>query len=183
MQSKVHPKKKPVQNTIESLKDLGSPSRLIDQILGQYESNRDVNFEQEKETSTASPRQEFTVFNSQEHEDQRKIEQQVTELASIAQKEADRAKRALGEQVVKIEEAKKQVINLPEKTGVYHILLFERIIEFFRTLALKVGESNTWLEAMTSRKAKRGSLFAARSKKQGTAYSLSQELQVSRSVQ
>ena len=48
---------------------------------------------------------------------------------------------------------------------------------------MKTGESRTWMQALMSKKAKRGSAFAARSKKQGTAYSMSQELSNSRNVQ
>jgi len=39
------------------------------------------------------------------------------------------------------------------------------------------------MQALMSKKQKRGSAFGSRSKKQGTAYSMSQELSNSRSVQ
>ncbi|MDO9027792.1 MAG: DUF5660 domain-containing protein, partial [Candidatus Roizmanbacteria bacterium] len=93
-------------------------------------------------------------------------------------------KRADASLLNDIRDVEKLTINdLPEKPGIYHIRFLELVLSILRTLRAKVGESKTWLQALMSKKKKRGSLFVVRSKKQGTQYSLSQELQSSRSVQ
>jgi hypothetical protein len=73
-------------------------------------------------------------------------------------------------------------LDQSEKKGVYYVRFMELMMELVRTLAAQVSESNTWLEAMISKKKRRGSLFAARSKNQGTQYSMSQELSIARST-
>ena len=73
--------------------------------------------------------------------------------------------------------------TLTEKPGIYHVKFLEIVLQILRTMRMKTGESRTWMQALMSKKAKRGSAFAARSKKQGTAYSMSQELSNSRNVQ
>jgi hypothetical protein len=72
---------------------------------------------------------------------------------------------------------------LPEKPGIYHVRFLEIIVNVLRALRAKINESSTWMQALTSKKKKRGSLFAVRAKKKGTQYSLSQELSSARSVQ
>jgi tRNA(Ser,Leu) C12 N-acetylase TAN1 len=69
------------------------------------------------------------------------------------------------------------------KKGVYEIRFLELVVQILRNLRAKAAESNTWMEAMISRKKKRGSLFAVRAKEKGTQYSMSQELSVARSTQ
>ena len=73
--------------------------------------------------------------------------------------------------------------TLSEKPGVYHIKFLEIVLRILQSVRMKVGEGRTWMQALMSKKKKRGSAFAARSKKQGTAYSMSQELSNSRNVQ
>jgi hypothetical protein len=72
---------------------------------------------------------------------------------------------------------------MPEKLGVYHVRFLEIILKILQSIKLKINESGTWLEAMRSKRAKRGSAFMANSKKKGTQYSMSQELTLTRSVQ
>jgi len=86
----------------------------------------------------------------------------------------------LAHEVVEVE--KHAIQSLPEKPGVYHVRFLELLSSFLQGLTTKVSEAKNWMAAMHTKKAKRGSLFAVRSKKQGTQYSLSQELQSARSV-
>lgn len=83
-------------------------------------------------------------------------------------------------EVAEIEKAAME--SIPDKVGVYHVRYFEHILRFLKNIRTKVGEARTWLMAMQSKKAKRGSAFVQRSKKKGTQYSLSQELQTARNV-
>ncbi|MEK7177564.1 MAG: DUF5660 family protein, partial [Patescibacteria group bacterium] len=109
---------------------------------------------------------------------------QIAELTQAIKKEIDMIKEADASLINDVRDVENLTINgLPEKVGIYHIRFLELVLNILRTLRAKVGESRTWMSALMSKKAKRGSAFAVRSKKSGTQYSMSQELSNSRSVQ
>lgn len=182
------------QNTIEAIKDAGSKmgSGMFDQLMGRYDNDdyfNDEYFESERfsEHKKQQPIKEFTVFNNAEYQkkerESREVEEltvQIKEELKVLKKEASEFAHEIGQTDARVIEAH-AAQNI--KKGRYDAGFFELILSFIRNLRLKVGESRTWLMAMTSKKAKRGSAFSVRSKKQGTQYSLSQELQSSRSVQ
>lgn len=112
-------------------------------------------------------------------EDRRKID----EIHEMLRKEIDKYEKAQRKMDENLEKIKKMLILEQQqvKAGIYHISHAEVLVMMFRTFLANVTESNTWLEALISRKSKRGSLFAVRSKKSGTQYSMSQELSIARS--
>lgn len=188
------------QNTIETLKNLGSSvvkqpvneigkmsMDVFDQILGTYyEDENDFEFpaKKQEQKQKQTPRQEFSVFNFKEHYDRENLQREIKELTTQIKQEVEMVKKADMSLLSEVKDIEKISLNeLPEKAGIYHVRFLEIVLSILRTLRLKIGESKTWLQALTSKKAKRGSLFASRSKKMGTQYSLSQELQSSRSVQ
>lgn len=137
---------------------------------------------QKKEQRTPQ-RLEFTVFKREDYREKYIIPNEIKQLVEEIRKEINRIKqanKALLSQVADIE--KTTIQSLPEKAGVYHIRFLELLLSFLRTLRARVGEAKTWLAAMQTKRKKRGSLFLALSKKKGTQYSLSQELQTSRAV-
>jgi hypothetical protein len=139
---------------------------------------------QQKEQSSAPMRKEFSLFSYQEYYERELVKKQIKELVEQIRKEIELIKKAdktLLTQVSEIEHI--AVEQLPEKPGIYHVRFLEIVLRILQSLRQKIGESKTWLSAMISRKKKRGSLFLALSKKKGTQYSLSQELQSARSVQ
>ncbi|MFO0704131.1 MAG: DUF5660 family protein [Patescibacteria group bacterium] len=84
--------------------------------------------------------------------------------------------------------AKLKKLIIAEKTnkykkGKYAFTVAEIGRMIMKTALINLSDSNNWLEAVITKRKKRGSLFAARSKKQGTQYSMSQELSLTRSVQ
>jgi hypothetical protein len=92
-----------------------------------------------------------------------------------------RANSALAAEVKDIE--KLTITSANEKPGIYHIRFLELMLSFLQSLRSKISYSSTWLQAMQSKKKKRGSLFASLSKKRGTQYSMSEEIKMTRSVQ
>ncbi len=129
-------------------------------------------------------RKEFSLFSYQEYYERELVKKQIKELVEKIRKEIELIKKAdktLLNQVSEIEHI--AVEQLPQKPGIYHVRFLEIVLRILQSLRQKIGESKTWLSAMVSRKKKRGSLFLALSKKKGTQYSLSQELQTARSVQ
>lgn len=136
-----------------------------------------------KKEEKAPQRLEFTVFKQEDYREKHLIPNEIKQLVEEIRKEIIAIKqtnKALLSQVADIE--KTTIQSLPEKPGIYHIRFLELILSFLRILRAKAGEAKTWLAAMQTKRKKRGSLFLALSKKKGTQYSLSQELQTSRAV-
>lgn len=187
------------QDSLEALRDLGKGaandikkigSGVFDQFFGSYDTedtdSNENNFNWNKETKSASSqkKQEFKLFNYTEYYEKELVKKQIKELTEQIKKEIEMIKKADASLLQEVRDVEQLTLNaLPDKPGIYHIHFLEIVLSILRTLRAKVGESKTWLQALVSKKKKRGSLFMARSKKQGTQYSLSQELSNARSVQ
>ena len=175
------------QNTIETLKNTRD-SNFIDQFFGNYnpdyQNKEDFEWPREVKKPSTKQRQEFSIFNYQLYYEQDIVKRQIKELSEQISKEIELIKKADSGLLQEIKDVQKLSLeSLPEKPGVYHIRFFEIILSILKTLRAKIGESRTWLQAMVSKRKKRGSLFAVRSKKKGTLYSMSQELSSARSIQ
>jgi len=175
------------QNTLESLKEDRANS-IFDQFFGNYDSPGQAEQDFVKSFEAKKPsrqsRQEFSIFNYQRYYEQEIVKKEIKELIEQVKKEIDLIKKADAALLNEVKDIQNLAIeSLPEKPGIYHIRFFEIVISLLRSLRAKINESRTWLQAMTSKKKKRGSLFAVRTKKKGTLYSLSQELQSARSIQ
>ena len=179
-----------VKNATDSIGKIGGG--MLDQFFGGVgDDNEDddfgneVDFKKQVEKAKAKlGKGEVKVFNYQEYYENTLIKKQIQELTDAIKKEIEMIKKADSSLLNEVRDIEKITINgLPEKPGIYHIRFLELVLNMLRTLRAKVGESKTWLQALTSKKQKRGSAFASRSKKQGTQYSMSQELSNSRSVQ
>lgn len=200
--TKVKSQNDPVKNPLESLRELGTSTAkntanafgkigggMLDQFFGgqndDEESNLSPEFNFKKEANKGkSGKHEVKIFNYQEYYETTLIKRQIKELTEAIKKEIDMIKKADASLINDVKDVENLTINgLPEKPGVYHIRFLELVLSILRTLRAKVGESKTWLQALMTKKKKRGSAFASRSKKQGTQYSMSQELSNSRSVQ
>ncbi len=192
------------KNPLESLTDLGTSTvkktaqelgkiggGMLDQFFGGNDDHdeddfgNEFNFKKEVEKAKAKTgKQEVKVFNYQEYYENTLIKKQIAELTEAIKREVELIKKADTSLINEVRDVENLTINgLPEKLGVYHVRFLEVVLNILRTLRAKVGESKTWLSALMSKKKKRGSAFAARSKKSGTQYSMSQELSNSRSVQ
>lgn len=188
------------KNPLETLRDLGSSTAknaldsvgsigggMLDQFFGSSE-NDDDDFESFKKQATEAKKplakKETKLFSYTEYSETTLIKKKIAELTELIKKEIDFLKKDNSSLLNEVKDVEKLTINdLPEKPGIYHVRFLEIVLNVIRHLRAKVGESRTWLEAFVSKKKKRGSLFAARSKKAGTQYSLSQELQSARSIQ
>lgn len=175
------------QNTIETLKD-SRRSDLLDQFFGNsnpdYLNQDEFGWSREAKKPVQKQRQEFSIFNYQHYYEKEIVKKEIKQLTEQVRKELELIKKADASLLQEVKDVQRITLeSLPEKPGIYHIRFFEIILSILRSLRAKIGESRTWLQAMVSKKKKRGSLFSFRSKKQGTLYSLSQELQSARSIQ
>lgn len=173
------------QNLPETLKEPSSsmdvnqidrkPANIIEAFLGKSA--------QEKAPSKKR-RKEGSFFSYQEHYEGVVVKDEIQKLIEQIREEIKLIKKADKTFLNQVKDIEKITIDsLPEKPGIYHVRFLETVLGMLRALRLKVGESKTWLDALKSKKAKRGSAFLVRSKKKGTQYSLSNELSSARSVQ
>ncbi len=182
MNSTQKPKHKtPYQNPIETVKSPASRpmSREDFDLLSLQQAYQ----ERLQSTQKAPKRQEFTVFSQNEHYESSVRPQEIQQLMTEVRREVADIKARNQAVISEVEEVERHTLqSMPEKPGTYHVHFLEMILLFLRGLKQKVGEANTWLEAMQSKRAKRGSAFSVRSKRKGTQYSMSQELQTARNV-
>src|SRR3989344_3163320 len=133
--------------------------------------------------ATGNFRREFTVFKNADHFETKVVPQQLAELMNQLKKEISEIKKRNESMIAEVSKIENQTLQaLPDKVGIYHVRFAEILLEMLRGLKAKMGEANTWMMAMMSKKKKRGSAFMSNSKKKGTQYMLSQELQNARSV-
>jgi hypothetical protein len=176
------------KSTIDALQTMGSG--MIDQLLGITEPTP-ANPEQDQikqiedlQKEKKSLKKEANLFNYQNHHENVVVRDQIKNLLEQIRQEVQYIKKADASLLNDVRDIEKFTMDtLSEKPGIYHVKFLEIVLRILQSVRMKVGESRTWLSALMSKKKKRGSAFAARSKKQGTAYSMSQELTNSRSVQ
>lgn len=178
------------KDTVNKVRDsFGDMGRgIFDQIIGNYDLHTEENG-QNPETSQENANVEqkpsvkleggnlFSFRNIEEERQMNEIKKQIKQEIELIKK-ADKALLA------EVKDVENLIINThSEKTGVYDLRFMQIILKVLELVRAKLSESKTWMEAFMSKKAKRGSAFAVRSKKAGTSYSMSQELSNSRSVQ
>lgn len=192
-------------NPIESIKDFGSSTvrnigssvkdigvGVMDQFFGGYTDkadnenmagNENMSLSESQKTVTRGKR-EANIFNFSEHHEAVTVKNEIRRLVEQIKREIDYIRKADKSLLQEVKDIEKITLeSVPEKQGIYHIRFLEIVLRTLQLLRQKIGESKTWMQALISKKKKRGSLFAARSKKSGTQYSLSQELSTARSVQ
>ena len=147
------------------------------------EKNKPQIKDKERSVTRFNQRTEFTIFSHQKYHENELIPREIESLKDEIRAEIKALKLSQRQLVTQAEEIEKAAFQtISEKGGVYHIHFLEILLGLIRDLRSKATEAKTWLSAMQSRKKKRGSLFAFLSKKKGTQYSLSQEIQTTRSV-
>lgn len=178
------------QNTIDSLANLGSG--MLDQLLGitkneeseEGEEDQLKQFEAQKKEEKKIVKNKANLFDYKSHHENVIVRDQINKLIEQIKQEVNYIKKADSSLLNDVRDIEKFTMDtLSEKPGIYHIKFLEIVLRILQSVRMKVGESRTWMQALMSKKKKRGSAFAARSKKQGTAYSMSQELANSRNVQ
>lgn len=175
-------------NSVEAIKDFSKASQsnnIFDQLMGGYSDAEFEDFERTPEAKPATKKKkDVSLFNYQEYYENQIIKNQIKELTEAVKKEIQLIKKSDKSLLAELSDIQKIALeSMPEKAGIYHVRFLEIVLNILKALRAKVGESRTWLQAMVSKKKKRGSLFAALTKKKGTQYSLSQELQSARAIQ
>ena len=186
-------KKNPVEmlenkpTTIRSTQELKKMGRgIFEQFTGQrsYEDMYSREFYPYQEKRKRPAKQEFKLFDNREYQERKETNAKINEIMAQIKQEILSIRHADYSLMSEVKDVEQVTIGtLSEKPGEYHIKFLEIVLSILKTIKLKISESGTWLEALRTKKKKRGSLFLALSKRKGTQYSLSQELQSARSIQ
>lgn len=175
-----------VKNIGQSFGDIGSG--IFDGLTGalpNYEDDFNREGQGQKTPEAQQPRRQemFRVYDHRKIEEDRQINE-VKQLIQAIKDEVKMLKQSSESMSQEVSDVQNIIINEKgNKSDIYTIRFLEVVLNLLRSIRMKVGESRTWMDALTSKKAKRGSLFAARSKKQGTQYSQSEEMKVTRNTQ
>jgi len=92
------------------------------------------------------------------------------EILFLAQKTEDLA-----------EETQVAAFQAPVEPGIYHVIFFEKLLEFVKSFRRKIEEASIWLHAV-NRRAARKNVWGANYKKSGAKYLLSGEHYLQRSA-
>ena len=193
-------------NALESLKDIGGstvkslredlvekvPQDFLDQVFGTRVQRK---FSGELTPGEAIEINE--VFSGQ-YEEKQKIQKQLTLERSLRAEESIRMEKRTNELKIQLKVLMEEVVVLAEKTqdlgsevqiaamqapvepGVYHIIFFEKLLEFIKSFQKKVEEAAVWLHASNKRAEKKN--YWARYKKHGGKFLLSGEHYLTRSA-
>lgn len=172
------------KNTVSSLnKTFGTG--LLDHFFGRAEQNQNNQDRRPFEKKSPLPqRKEFTIFRRESHFETHEKPREIEMLKKQIVQEVKLIRQANQSLMAEVKDIDKLTVDPgSEREGIYHLRFLEILINILQTLRKKINESRTWLSVANGRKAKRGGAFVARSKSQGTSYSQSQELTLTRSVQ
>lgn len=78
------------------------------------------------------------------------------------------------------EETKKAAVQAPVEPGVYHLIFFEKLLEFIKSFRKKIEEAKVWLVAANKRAQKKN--YWARYKKHGSKFLLAADHYLTRSA-
>lgn len=194
------------QNVLESLKDLGDSS--ISQSGDLLKSTSEDFFRelvgfprpQAKRSGEISQGESIDVSQviSGKYEENRKLRAQLTLERNLAAEEKGISERKIQElrvqlQAITVEVSKLAsstselatqteiaMIEVPANPGVYHVIFFEKVLEFLQSFRKKIDEAATWLTASNKRAEKKN--YWATFKKKGSSFLLSPDHYLTRSA-
>ena len=194
-------------NVLESLKDIGSgvtsslntdllggiSKDLLEQILNRKSPNKKVSGDIHIGESL-----EFSDLLSGKHEKNLKLRNQISFERRLTQEEKVVSEKRTNELKVQLqalmqevqylakttqslgEEVEIATMQAPAQPGVYHLIFFEKIIEFIRNFRKNIDSASTWLGVSNKRAEKKN--FWAMYKKKGSSFLLSGESYSQRSA-
>ena len=169
-----------VKNTASAMRDIGMG--MFDQILNTRPQERNPQTpEQTRRLPERKPlinksKPEHNIFNFQQEQEVRII-RELTEQIRQEVKAMRKMDQTIMNDVKDIE--KLTMESTPEgNVGIYHVRFLEIVLAILKTLRIKINESHSWMQALMSRKRRRG--YKANAQDSGTMYTQSDELKASR---
>lgn len=195
-------------NVLESLKDVGSTAQkniqeellkgtseeFLKQLFGQKE--------EKKFSGEIIPGEtlEFNEVYSGQREENEKLQKQLNYERNLSNEEKGLNERKINELRVQLQALMQEVHNLakvtqkigeevevasmqaPANPGVYHLVFFEKLLEFIQSFRRKVENAEVWLQASNKRAERKNFWGTFVSKKGGTKFLLSSEHYITRSA-
>lgn len=182
-------------NVLESLKGVGgtkTSQEFLDQLLGKrYEKTR---------SGEISPGEtlEFDEVLSGRHEETLKLRKQIALERKLREEEKVRIEKKSNELRLQLkaiiqevallsqttqglaQETQIAAMQAPVEPGVYHVIFFEKLLEFIKSFRKKIEEAKVWLHASNKRAQKKN--YWARYKKHGGKFLLAADHYLSRSA-
>lgn len=182
------------QNVLESLKDLGgsvsedffkeligtlpTPKRsgelsqgqslqMAEALSGKEEENKKLRAQISLERNLAADSQRLTQERSNELRVQ--LQALTNEVQKVAQSTGNLA-----------EQLQVAVIQAPANPGIYHIVFFEKVLQFLQSFRKKINEASVWLNSTNKRAQKKN--YWSMYKKKGSSFLLSPDHYLQRSA-
>ena len=200
--------KKPLTqaNPLESLKDLGTgvakslkedliektPRDFMDQLFGPKPQKYSGEI-------LIGETLEIREIMTGEHEEKQRLRAQLFLERSIRLEEQSHINKKTNELKIQLKAIQEEVLILAQNTqglskeiqiatmqapiepGIYHLVFFEKLLEFIKSFRKRIEEASVWLHSTNTRAAKKN-VWGARYKKHGAKYLLSGEHYLSRSA-
>lgn len=188
-------------NPIEALKDIGTataeqmkqeimdfPQNFVDELFGNKPAPKNHSGE-----LVLGDTMEMTEVLSGQHDEQVVVRQQIAFERRVLEEEKMQTERKSNELKIQLNQIQSELIqiaqstqNLAEETenaammqtvapGVYHVVFFEKLLEFIKSFRKRINEANTWLTSANRRAGKKAKGWVANYNKHGAKYLLSGE--------
>lgn len=194
-------------NPLEALKDLSKntaqemkseANKLSEDFMQELLGIRTPNKNYSGEIMPGEPVDMAEVYSGK-YEEQIKAKKQVAFERRLVQEERIMIEKRTGELRMQLNAVREEILILAQSTqdlaeetqiaamqapiepGVYHVIFFEKLLEFIKSFRKKVEESAVWLHSLNSRAHKKN-VWGANYKKKGASYLLSSEHYLSRSA-
>ncbi|KKQ52745.1 hypothetical protein A2865_04145 [Candidatus Woesebacteria bacterium RIFCSPHIGHO2_01_FULL_39_17] len=197
----------PLEAFKDDLKDIGAetakkmrseaaklPGDFMEQLLGIRSGPK--NFSGEIVPGEAI---EFSEILSGRYEEVKKAKKQVSFERRLLEEERVQVEKKTNELRMQLTAIREEILFLAQKTedlaeetqvaafqapvepGIYHVIFFEKLLEFVKSFRRKIEEASIWLHAV-NRRAARKNVWGANYKKSGAKYLLSGEHYLQRSA-
>ena len=194
-------------NVLETLRDIGnstadslkkdviseSSKSILEQMFGQYPK-------ESKHSAQINPGEslDFKELYTGKHEENLKLRQQIALEGNLANEEKARSAQKTGELRVQLQALMQELLTLakstqglgeevevatmqaPSQPGIYHIIFFEKLLDFVKSFRKRIDSASVWLQSSNKRAEKKN--FWAMYKKKGSSFLLSPDHYLSRAA-
>jgi hypothetical protein len=196
-------------NPLEALKDIGNatvdqmkqeimnfPQNFVDGILGgatQPQPNRSGEI-------VLGDSMEMTEVFSGQDENQVIMRQQIAFERRLLEEEKSQTEKKSNELKIQLKMIQEELVSIAQNTqelaeeteiaamqttvnpGVYHVIFFEKLLEFVKSFRKRINEANVWLHSANKRAGKKAKSWVGNYEKHGAKYLLSGEHYAQRSA-
>ncbi len=179
-------------NVLETLRDIGS-NNVLEQVFGQYPKENKYSAEINPGESL-----EFKELFSGRHEEALKLKRQMFLERKLTEEEKAISAQKTNELRVQLQALMQELLTLAQSTqglgkevevaamqapaqpGIYHLIFFEKLLDFVRSFRKKIDNASVWLQSSNKRAEKKN--YWAMYKKKGSSFLLSPDHYLSRSA-